>query len=171
MKKLVIIGRGPAALMLAAEIQDALSKKENVVVELDLRPTMTFDQINAKYQKSKKSKITEILNSDLNLDRTAIGIIKHFTDKETFLNSELLIKTIKSLPVKIEGADELDKAISSLGGVALDEVDKNFRLTKIPNTFVIGEMLDWFAPTGGYLLQGCFSMGFALSKFLNNLEK
>jgi predicted flavoprotein YhiN len=65
----------------------------------------------------------------------------------------------------------MDKAISTLGGIALEEVDENFQLKKIPNTYAIGEMLDWYAPTGGYLLQGCFSMGFVLAKHLNGLEK
>jgi hypothetical protein len=64
----------------------------------------------------------------------------------------------------------LDRAISSLGGIALDEIDAHFHLKKIPHSYAIGEMLDWFAPTGGYLLQACFSMGFALAKHLNALE-
>jgi len=64
----------------------------------------------------------------------------------------------------------LDKAISSLGGISLSEIDANFQLKKLPNSYAIGEMLDWYAPTGGYLLQGCFSMGAVLANHLNGLN-
>ncbi len=161
---------GNAIYALSQKIQDALLKEERVVVHLDLKPTMTIEQLMTKYQKSNHSKVTDILKTDLNIDRTAVGLLKHFSDKETFLNQELLVKTIKSISIVIESADELDKAISTLGGIGLDEVDDHFQLNKIPDTFTIGEMLDWFAPTGGYLLQGCFSMGFSLAKFLNSSE-
>ena len=86
-------------------------------------------------------------------------------------NIDLLAKTIKSVPIILQSAEELEKAISSLGGISLDEIDENFQYKKIPNTYAIGEMLDWYGPTGGYLLQGCFSMGFVLAKYLNGLEE
>jgi predicted flavoprotein YhiN len=70
----------------------------------------------------------------------------------------------------VHSADLIDRAISTLGGVELKEVDENFQCKKIPNMYCIGEMLDWYAPTGGYLLQGCFSMGFTLAKHLNALD-
>lgn len=161
---------GNAIYALSEKIQAAFLKKERVVVHLDLKPTMTIDQIKAKYKKSKLSKTTDILKADLNLDRTAIGLLKQFSDKNHFLNPDLLAETLKSVPVILQSAGPLDKAISSLGGIELNELDNYFQLKKIPNTYVIGEMLDWFAPTGGYLLQGCFSMGFVLAKYLNELE-
>jgi predicted flavoprotein YhiN len=65
---------------------------------------------------------------------------------------------------------EMDEAISTVGGVALREVDENFQLVKLPNTYCIGEMLNWDAPTGGYLLQGCFSMGWYVAEHLNKLK-
>jgi predicted flavoprotein YhiN len=63
----------------------------------------------------------------------------------------------------------MDAAISTLGGIELTEIDSNFQLKSMHNTCVIGELLDWFAPTGGYLLQGCFSMGATLANHLNQL--
>lgn len=161
---------GNAIYALSQKIQESLLSEECVVVHLDLKPTMTVDQIRAKYKNSQLSKVTDILKKDLNLDRTSIGLLKQFSDKDTFMDSDLLTKTIKSVPIVIQSADELDKAISSLGGIALEEIDENFQFKKIPNSYAIGEMLDWYAPTGGYLLQGCFSMGFALAKYLNELE-
>jgi uncharacterized flavoprotein (TIGR03862 family) len=158
---------GNAIYALSREIQDALSGGENVTVKLDLKPTMTNERILEKYESSRYKKATDILQKDLNLNRTAIALLKQFTNKEIFINPESLAKAIKSIPVKIQKAGDIDEAISTLGGIDLDEVDENFGLKKMPDTYAIGEMLDWFAPTGGFLLQGCFSMGFTLAKYLN----
>lgn len=161
---------GNAIYALSEKIQEALSNDKTVEIYLDLKPTITSVQVLSKYKKSKLSKVTDILKEDLNLDRTAIGLVKHCTNKETFMNPNLLAAAIKSLPITLTSVDDIDKAISTLGGIELNEVDQNFELDRLPNTFAIGEMLDWYAPTGGYLLQGCFSMGFALAKHLNELE-
>ncbi|MBY5959259.1 NAD(P)-dependent oxidoreductase [Membranicola marinus] len=161
---------GNAIYALSQKIQHTLLTEESTVIHLDLKPTLTIHELRQKYENSHRTKVTDILKKDLNLDRTAIGLLKQFTDKDTFLDPDRLIKTIKAVPVIIHSADELDKAISTLGGIALDEVDAHFQFKKIPDTYAIGEMLDWYAPTGGYLLQGCFSMGFVLAKHLNELE-
>ena len=161
---------GNALYALSRSIQDELLTKKSVSIKLDLKPTMTTTQIKAKYKKSKLTKVTDILKEDLSLDRTAVALIKQYSDKETFMDIDLLAKIIKAIPITLTTADDMDKAISTLGGIALDEVDANFQLNKMPNTYAIGEMLDWYAPTGGYLLQGSFSMGFALAKHLNGLE-
>ena len=158
---------GNAIYALSEKIQNQFITQKSVTIQLDLKPTMTTEQIQTTYKNAKRSKATDILKKDLNLDRTAISILKHFTDKDLFLNPDLLAKTIKAIPVVLHSADELDKAISTLGGINLNEVNENLQANKIPNTYIIGEMLNWHAPTGGYLLQGCFSMGFAIAKHLN----
>lgn len=160
---------GNALYALSQKIQETLLTEINTVIHLDLKPTMAVDQIRAKCKNSQRSRMTDILKMDLNMDRTSIGLLKQFTGKDAFLNPDLLAETIKSIPVIIQSADELDKAISTLGGIALDEIDENLQIKKIPNSYAIGEMVDWYAPTGGYLLQGCFSMGFVLAKYLNEL--
>lgn len=162
---------GNAIYALSQKIQEKLLTEKSTVIHLDLKPTMTVDQIRAKFKGSELSKVTDVLKKVLNLDSTSIGLLKHFTDKDTFLNNDLLAETIKSVPIIIKSPEALDKAISTLGGIALDEIDENFQYKKIPNSYAIGEMLDWYAPTGGYLLQGCFSMGFVLAKHLNELEE
>ncbi len=162
---------GNAIYALSQMIQESLLTEKNVLLYLDLKPTMTVEQIKTKYKKSQYAKVTDILKKDLNLDGISIGLLKQCSDKNTFLNPHLLAETIKSVPLIIHSADELDKAISTLGGIALEEIDAHFQLKKIPNSYVIGEMLDWSAPTGGYLLQGCFSMGSVLAKHLNGLEE
>lgn len=158
---------GNAIYALSEKIQKALAKDKTATIHLDLKPTMTKAQIKAKYQKSTLTKVTDILKEDICLDRTAVGLLKQYTDKDTFMNPDLLIAVIKSVPITLTSVDDMDRAISTLGGIALDEVDDNLQLKKMPNTYAIGEILDWYAPTGGYLLQGCFSMGFALAKHLN----
>ena len=158
---------GNALYALSQKIQDALLTEKTVTVHLDLKPTMTVDQISTKYKSSQLTKVSDILKEDLNLDRPSIAILKQFTDKETFLNTDLLVEAIKSVPIVLQKADEMDNAISSLGGIALSELDEHFQLKKIPKAYAIGEMLDWYAPTGGYLLQACFSMGAMLAEHLN----
>ncbi|MFT7343862.1 MAG: putative flavoprotein (TIGR03862 family) [Lentimonas sp.] len=161
---------GNAIYALSQKIQEELISNDSTTIFVDLKPTMTVEQILSKYKVSKLEKITDILKEDLNLDRTSIALIKHFTDKETFSNPEKLAGIIKSVPVTIRSADDIDKAISTLGGIALDEIDENFQLKNLPNSYTIGEMLDWYAPTGGYLLQASFSMGFALASHLNKVK-
>lgn len=160
---------GNALYALSQKIQETLLTETSVVVHLDLKPGMTLEQVRAKYRSARYADVTEVLKKELNLSRTFIALLKQFTDKDTYLNPDLLTATIKAVPITLHAADALDKAISSLGGVALHEVDAHFQLRKIPDNYVIGEMLDWYAPTGGYLLQGCFSMGFALAQHLNSL--
>lgn len=161
---------GNALYALSQQIQETLRTEESTTVFLDLKPTMTLEQVQDKIKRSSVTKMTDLLKKDLNLDSTSIGLLKQFSDKATFLDPDLLATTIKAVPIRIQAADEIDKAISTLGGIDLNEIDPNFELKQLPNTFVLGEMLDWYAPTGGYLLQGCFSMGFVLAKYLNNLE-
>lgn len=161
---------GNAIYALSQKLQQVLTTEKKTTIYLDLKPTMTVDQIKNKYQKSKRSKPTDILKKDLKIDSTALAILKQFSDKNTFSNPDLLAEIIKSIPINIISAAKIDEAISTIGGIDLNEIDENFQLKKIPSSYIIGEMLNWFAPTGGYLLQGCFSMGFALAEHLNKQE-
>jgi hypothetical protein len=74
---------------------------------------------------------------------------------------DALAALIKAVPVRLSGVADIAKAISTAGGIAFDEIDAHFMLRRKPGTFVAGEMLDWEAPTGGYLLQACFATGVA----------
>ena len=75
-----------------------------------------------------------------------------------------LAARIKSVPVRLTAAAPIERAISTAGGVAFEELDASFMLRRKPGVFIAGEMLDWEAPTGGYLLQGCFSTGAAAAR-------
>jgi predicted flavoprotein YhiN len=80
------------------------------------------------------------------------------------MDASELSALIKALPLRLAGTGAIGQAISTAGGVAFDEIDERFMLRRKPGVFVAGEMLDWEAPTGGYLLQGCFATGLAAGK-------
>ena len=86
------------------------------------------------------------------------------TDKETYLDPEKLAAVIKNLPLDITDLRPIDEAISTQGGVSFEALNEDLSIKNFPNIHCIGEMLDWHAPTGGYLLQGCFASGFFVAK-------
>jgi predicted flavoprotein YhiN len=120
-----------------------------------------------KIKKSTLKKTSEKLQKELKLNPAQIGLLKIYLSKETYLNPELLAQNIKKLPIEITGSALLDEAISTTGGIKLNALDENFQLKMMKNHYCIGEMLDLDAPTGGYLLQSCFSMGVHLARHLN----
>jgi hypothetical protein len=95
-------------------------------------------------------------------------LLKTILTKDEFTGTELLAGKIKHLHLQITAMAPIDEAISTVGGISLHEVDEYFQLKKLPHHYAIGEMLDWDAPTGGYLLQACFSMGWYLAARLNS---
>jgi len=94
-----------------------------------------------------------------NLDNVQLALIKAFTSKETFLSPELFAASLKHITLPVESLRPVEEAISTIGGIDLEEINADFSFKNRPNCFAIGEMLDWDAPTGGFLLQGSFSMG------------
>jgi hypothetical protein len=158
---------GNAVYALSPEVRSELNKHEKATIHIDLKPTLSYEDIVFKLKKSPSKKTTDLLKSSLKLSPVQIGLLKTYVSKEVFLNIESLALKIKSLPLEISSAAELDQAISTVGGVSLSEVDVDFHLNTIEDNYCIGEMLDWDAPTGGYLLQACFSMGYSLAQHLN----
>jgi uncharacterized flavoprotein (TIGR03862 family) len=131
------------------------------ILYIDFKPDLSEEVIYAKLVQAKNN--SEGLKQ-LKLAKGSIGIIKTILSKETFTDKRELSKLIKAFPLHIEKLYEMDKAISTVGGIPLNALDENFRCTAHPNWYFIGEMVDWDAPTGGYLLQACFSMAFMASK-------
>ncbi len=157
---------GNAIYALSPQIQNELDTNGKAQIYLDLKPPLTVDRIKEKLEKSKMN-TTDSLDKELKLSRPQIDLIKTNVTKEEFINPSLLAAAIKALPLIVLAAAELDEAISTTGGIALDQIDENNQLNKLSNHYCLGEMLDWNAPTGGYLLQACFSMGAHLAKHLN----
>ena len=94
--------------------------------------------------------------------------LAYLLSKDDFTYLEDLALKIKKLPIIITAVAPIDEAISTVGGISLNEIDTRFQLKKLQDNYCIGEMLDWDAPTGGYLLQACFSMGHQLAVLLNS---
>ncbi len=159
---------GGAIYALSPEIRNQLISKKEAAIFIDLKPTLEIEEIITKLNKTKKTKSwTQHIETQLKLSKTSISIIKNYISKDDFNHVEKLAFQIKNLRLVVKDFAPIDEAISTVGGISLNEIDKNFQLKKLQNHYVIGEMLDWDAPTGGYLLQACFSMGNALSEHLN----
>ena len=159
---------GGAIYALSPKIRSHLNDDGFATVYLDLKPSLSLEQIRDKFSARGNRSIKKLLIDRLNFDDTQIELLKTLLSKDDFTYLEDLAKNIKNLPITITSAAPIDEAISTVGGISLNEVDANFQLKKIPNNYCIGEMLDWDVPTGGYLLQGCFSMGYCLAQHLNS---
>ena len=157
---------GNAIYALSSEIQPQLSSHKKATIYLDLKPIFNEATIREKLT-DEYLNTTELLRKKLKLSKAQINLLRSLLTKEEFTNKNILSKRIKVLPLVITDTVPIDEAISTTGGISLDEVSENFELTKLKNNYCIGEMLDWNAPTGGYLLQACFSMGASIAKHLN----
>lgn len=160
---------GNAIYALSPDLRKDLAHSGSATIFLDLKPSWTLDILLDKIKHRGNKSITKQLNDELNINEPQLFLLKSVLSKAEFTNYQILANKIKRLPILITGIAPIDKAISTVGGIDLNEIDANFELKKFPNHFVIGEMLDWDAPTGGYLLQGCFSMGYSLANHLNKI--
>jgi uncharacterized flavoprotein (TIGR03862 family) len=158
---------GGAVYALSPKIRQQLKETNNAGIFIDLKPMLTAEVVLAKLKSAGNKTISNVLSGELKLNSTAIALLKSVLTKNEYTDAALLAEKIKQLPLQITGMAPIDEAISTVGGIALSETDENFQLKKMPGHFAIGEMLDWDAPTGGYLLQGCFSMGNYLGQKLN----
>lgn len=158
---------GNAIYGLSPQIQTALSIENEVTVQVDFKPTNSLANLIEKLTNSELN-TTDTLRRKIKLPSAVISLLKSRLAKAEFLDMLTLANYIKSFPMKIIGSAELDEAISTSGGVNLTAVNLHFELNQLKNHFCIGEMLDWNAPTGGYLIQGCASSGVYLADQLNN---
>jgi uncharacterized flavoprotein (TIGR03862 family) len=158
---------GNSIYALSPEIRNQLNTSQKASVFIDFKPSLTLEKIRSKITSSKFRTITEILKKELKLNPAQIDLLKIHLSKESYLDVESLSKNIKNFSLEIIDTASLDEAISTVGGIDLSSISENFELKKMPNQFCIGEMLDWDAPTGGYLLQACASLGAYLGSYLN----
>ena len=134
-------------------------------VFIDFKPTIDFDKISKTIVQSKNN--TEGLRK-LKLSKTSIAFLKLVLDKEHFKNPEILAKSIKNLKIPFAIFQPIDEVISTIGGVSFDSVLPTFELLNVSNVYCVGEMLDWDAPTGGYLIQACVSSGHSAGNSIVN---
>ena len=152
----------------SALLRDDISAKGNATFNLDLLPSKTHAQVLAEVRHPRGSRsLSSHLKSRLNLDGIKTAILHEVLSKEDFNHPETLAQAIKALPITVKATRPIDEAISSAGGVAFEAMNESLMLqaqTSLPakisaGVFCAGEMLDWEAPTGGYLLTACLAAG------------
>ncbi|WP_306149795.1 MULTISPECIES: TIGR03862 family flavoprotein [unclassified Roseibium] len=151
---------GGAIYALSAEIRTQLNQSGTAPISIDLRPQLTHQALHEKLGRPRgKQSMSTFLRKTVGLQPVEQALIRESGPLPEVLGE--LATRIKNVPVTCTATYDIDRAISSAGGVALQEVDPHLMLRKMPGVFVSGEMLDWEAPTGGYLLQACFASGLA----------
>ncbi|QKV62377.1 TIGR03862 family flavoprotein [Pseudomonas sp. 43A] len=151
---------GSLIYALSAPIREAINQHGAAVVHIDLLPGRPVDKLQAALSKPRGSRsMAKHLHSQVGIDGVKAALLRELTDAATFADPALLARAIKALPLTLVKTRPLDEAISSAGGVTFEALDERLMLKALPGVFCAGEMLDWEAPTGGYLLTGCFASG------------
>lgn len=149
----------------SAAVRDALDRHGVCELALDLHPDQSEQQIAQRLARRRpKDSTTNWLRRALGLSPTTIGLLREATANRLPTDAAEMASLVKQAIVRVVDTMPIDRAISTAGGVSFSEVDDSLMLLRHPGTFVAGEMLDWEAPTGGYLLQACFSTGVAAAR-------
>jgi uncharacterized flavoprotein (TIGR03862 family) len=161
---------GGAVYALSAPLRDAIAAHGTATLVVDLRPDLDAKALATRLGKPRgKQSRSTFWRKAAGLSPAAIALVNEVLAKGVLASkaepdAAALAALIKSLPLRLTATAPIARAISSAGGVAFDEIDQAFMLRKKPGIFVAGEMLDWEAPTGGYLLTACFANGMAAAK-------
>lgn len=149
---------GGVIYALSSALREAIARDGSTTIHLDLRPAMSHDALEQKLQVRGNKSLPSFLRS-AGFAPLAIALLHELISPAMLktANANALAIHLKHLPLTLTGMSGMARAISSAGGIARDELTDDFMLRKKPGIFVAGEMLDWEAPTGGYLLQACFS--------------
>lgn len=150
---------GGAVYALSAGLRDAIEREGTAVLTVDLRPDLSVEALAGRLAKPRgKDSVTNWLRKAGGLSAPAVGLLREIPG-ELPAGSDKLAKRIKAVRLTLTGVQGLARAISSAGGVRLDQLDDGLMLAAMPGVFAAGEMLDWEAPTGGYLLQASMASG------------
>ena len=146
----------------SARMRDEIEANGTAVMHLDLKPDRTLEWLVDKLSRPRgRRSLASYLEKTLGIKGVKAGLLREFVSREDFTNPERLAEFIKALPIPLVAPRPLDEAISSAGGIRFESLDENLMLKVMRGLFCAGEMLDWEAPTGGYLLTACFSSGHA----------
>ncbi|WP_313085442.1 TIGR03862 family flavoprotein [Pseudomonas sp.] len=156
---------GSLVYALSAEIRQAIEQHGSATVALDLLPDHSLERITRALGKPRGSQsLAKHLKRQLGLEGVKAALLRELTDEATRQRPEALAGAIKALPITLLRPRPLDEAISTAGGVPFEALDEGLMLRQLPGVFCAGEMLDWEAPTGGYLLTACFASGRAAAR-------
>lgn len=151
---------GSLVYALSAQIRELIHQRGTATIYIDLLPSKTVSAIEKTLAKPRGSRsMSKHLHSQLGIDGVKAVLLRELASKEAFNDPAQLSKALKALPLKLVKARPLDEAISTAGGVTFEAMDERLMLKPLPGVFCAGEMLDWEAPTGGYLLTACFASG------------
>jgi uncharacterized flavoprotein (TIGR03862 family) len=158
---------------LSALLREEILKQGFAVIHLDLLPDKQLPLIFEKMSQIQgKDSMANKLRKRIGIEGVKAGLLREVLSASDFNDLSRLCTVIKALPIKLIATRPLDEAISSAGGVSFDALDEHLMISAMPGVFCAGEMLDWEAPTGGYLLTTCFASGRAAGlgvlKYLND---
>ncbi len=152
---------GSLVYALSGPLRDEIAVNGYADVTIDLLPSASVDGLAEKLSRSRgKSSISNHLRKVLRLKGVSVALLRESATLEILDDSVRLAATIKALPLRLLSPRPIDEAISSAGGVDFSALDDHLMVRRLPGIFCAGEMLDWEAPTGGYLLTACFASGF-----------
>jgi uncharacterized flavoprotein (TIGR03862 family) len=160
---------GGAVYALSAELREAIIKSGQAMLNIALRPDLDISDLIARLSQPKgKQSFSNFLRKAAHLPPAAIGLLQEAAKASGVSLSSLspadLARLINAVPIRLTGTAPIVRAISTAGGISFDELDTDFMIRRLPGTFTAGEMLDWEAPTGGYLLQASFATGAAAGR-------
>ena len=151
---------GGLVYALSAPLRDAIAANGAATLYLDLAPDKSPERIHAELAHPRGARsLASHLQSRAGIAGIKAGMLREVLGRDGMNDTARLAATVKSLPLTLLAARPIDEAISSAGGVRFDAMDSNLMLRTLPGVFCAGEMLDWEAPTGGYLLTGCMASG------------
>ncbi len=151
---------GSLVYAMSAALRDTIAAEGSARLYLDLLPDWPLEKVEAELAHPRGARsLSSHLQSRLHLKGVKAGLLRELLSKEDFADMGKLARAIKALPLTVWRTRPLAEAISSAGGVSFEALDDALMLRALPGVFCAGEMLDWEAPTGGYLLTACFATG------------
>lgn len=153
---------------LGRELRAQLAQQQHLQLHLDLLPDVSIDQLEKKLQGNKKQSLTNLWRK-AGLDNVKINLLREIVEKSLWSDARQMAQQIKKLSIPLAGFRPIEEAISCAGGVKQEVLSPQLQLQSNPYVFCCGEMLDWDAPTGGYLLTACFATGRAAAAGVNAL--
>jgi uncharacterized flavoprotein (TIGR03862 family) len=160
---------GGAIYALSAELREAIASSGQATLHITLRPDVEMQDLMAQLSRPRgRQSLSNFLRKTVHLSPAAIGLLHEAAIASgvplSSLSTASLAGLINAAPVELNGLAPIARAISTAGGIAFDELDADFMINRVPGLFAAGEMLDWEAPTGGYLLQASFATGAAAGR-------
>ena len=153
---------GGVIYAVSAWLREEILAKGVALIRLDLAPDRDLSRLIKDLSRPRGSRsMASHLQRGVGIEGVKAALLREFVPKQDFTNPELLGAAIKALPMRLVAPRPLDEAISTAGGVAFEALDARLMIRALPGVFCAGEMLDWEAPTGGYLLTACFASGHA----------